>query len=391
MTRTLVLTTFVLAACQGGKGYLEVTLAGDAVAISGFTVTATLQGATLAEMLTPPSPVNLPFVFAITTSPPRSGTLHVQVEAHDAGGTTLATGEGDGPLTASAVTHIAITMIDTLRATDMAVGGDLAQADMAVGGDLAQADMAVSTDLLQPDLLACGRLGEPCCTGGVCTDGTRCLAGVTSSRCAAFAGGFELGFTSAGCGTTACSGNPYASGACACPIPFTAAGGADIDEGCAAGATNATTAFSLCGITTLPSRSDWGGAYLVDDGFMSCTTNKFANPITGGNSCPVGAEAVSLRVFLPTTNFNGGSCPNGYVGGTLVVCLMSGAPVTTLAGVFESYVVDGACRVASASAAGCVCPAKTVKVNLQSVVDRVGDMATTIELANITLCLAQLP
>jgi hypothetical protein len=240
---------------------------------------------------------------------------------------------------------------------------------------------------------SCGHVAEPCCDAISCIDGTQCLAGPTgNTRCVAFAGTYQTSQANS-CGAPTCLLAEPHTQSCGCPSNFGVGELANLDEGCGSDALapmNLLGAGQLCGISSLPPASDWGGAYLSSD-IPACEPNTtppnclMVNPITQACTCPANAEQVALRVFVP--GVVGSSCVNGWLGGTLGVCLMPGVPVASIAGVYEQD-AQHACRVHSSALSGCTCPAGTIGSQLRSIEESV-DRTLLVE-TTITFCVVEL-
>ncbi|MGE5185017.1 MAG: hypothetical protein ACM31C_23270 [Acidobacteriota bacterium] len=250
-----------------------------------------------------------------------------------------------------------------------------------------------ATDAPPPiDAPICGKLGEACCAGASCTDGSSCVAGTTGARCLAFAGAYEKVATTT-CGAPACLANPQ-TGACACPAAFPSSQSV-VDEGCGDPAVpqHQTAQLSLCGISSMPPNSEWGGAYVIAD-IPECEPATsppgclMTNPITADCTCPAGAEIVTLRVFVPGTATASTSCPGtvgmtDYLGGVVRVCLMPVAQPVSLYGVYQLD-HDGSCRTHSSALAGCACPTGTVASSLTSI----DELGAGFPQTQITFCVA---
>jgi hypothetical protein len=249
--------------------------------------------------------------------------------------------------------------------------------------------------ILRPDAPAgvCGIVGTECCaSGAACTDGSQCLMVGGRSRCAELAGAFEQP-TSACASTPACEeGNPFVDQAtCTCPSGF-ASQELTIDDGCGSDTNpaNNLAKITACAPATAPPNTDWGGWYLQGD-LVDCVPGNppdgciTKNPVTNACSCPGTTQAVKLRVFVPGT---GAACMNGYLGGTLGMCLDPKVAVASIRGVFEKD-PDGMCRV-PITGLGCQCPAGSVESKLRTVTDRLVNSGTsTLFLrSTITMCLA---
>lgn len=226
-----------------------------------------------------------------------------------------------------------------------------------------------------PDAPPCGTLGIECCPGASCSDGTACVTGTSGSRCLAFAGVYEK-VASSTCGAPACVPDPV-TGTCGCPAAFPLSPSV-IDEGCGSPATpqHQTAQLGVCGISTAPANSEWGGAYVLAD-IADCEPATsppgclMPNPQTSDCTCPAGAEIISLRVFVPGTAAANSQCPGtvgttDYLGGTLRVCLLPVAQPISLVGVYQLD-HDGSCRTSSSGLAGCGCPAGTTASSITSI------------------------
>lgn len=266
----------------------------------------------------------------------------------------------------------------------------LAACDGVFGLDLVPTVEPDAPPIVRPDAPAgvCGVVGADCCTTGTaCTDGSQCLTVDSASRCVELAGAFEQ--PTMGCpATPACEDdNPFVNTPCTCPNGF-AAQALAIDDGCGSDTnpTNSLAKITACAPATAPPNTDWGGWYLQGD-LVQCVPGNPSdgcmtrNATTNACSCPGTTQPVKLRVFVPGT-----ACANGYLGGTLSMCLDPNVAVASIRGVFEID-PDGNCRV-PITGFGCKCPAGSVESHLRTVTDRVGGTGAVFYRSTITMCLA---
>jgi hypothetical protein len=242
----------------------------------------------------------------------------------------------------------------------------------------------------------CGAFGQPCCDGGGCSTG-QCLSMEAGARCVAFAGAYEKASTTT-CGVVqGCVNGNAATSSCACPFGW-APQSAPFDVACndsVSAPSHLDGELNLCGISTMPTGTDWAGAFLAAD-IPSCEPSTdagcmMANAITGACSCPgndASVEAVQLRVFVP--GYLDAGCQNGALGGALTVCLPRNTQPTTLVGVFEKDGL-GVCRVHSASLTGCSCPTGTTPSIVRSIQESpqgCTNNCTSYPETTITFCMA---
>ncbi len=242
----------------------------------------------------------------------------------------------------------------------------------------------------------CGAFGQPCCDGGGCSAG-QCLPMEAGARCVAFAGTYEKA-SSTSCGVVqgCVNGNP-ASSSCGCPLGWTPQS-TSFDVGCNDSLTapsHLNGELDFCGISTMPTGTDWAGAFLAAD-IPSCEPNTdagcmMANAFTGACSCPgndASVESVQLRVFVP--GYLDAGCQNPDLGGQLTVCLPRNTKPTTLVGVFEKDGL-GACRVHSESLADCSCPQGATPSIVRTIEEAPAgctNNCTSYPEATITFCMA---
>ncbi|MBV8757017.1 MAG: hypothetical protein JO257_07075 [Deltaproteobacteria bacterium] len=270
--------------------------------------------------------------------------------------------------------------------------GALAACDGVFGLDFVPTAEPDAPAMPRPDapLGVCGLVGTGCCaSGSACTDGSQCLTVGAGSRCVLLAGSFEVPSATNGCATApACEAdNPFVNTPCSCPSGF-AKQDLVIDDGCGTDTApaNSLATISTCAPAAAPASTDWGGWYLLAD-LVECIPGNPAdhcmtpNPVTHACSCPGSTQAVNLRTFVPGTG-----CANGYLGGTLAMCLDTSVAVASIRGVFESD-PDGACRV-PLPGFGCRCPAGSVESKLRVQTDRVVNSTTLFFRSTITVCLA---
>ena len=248
--------------------------------------------------------------------------------------------------------------------------------------------------ILRPDAPAgvCGIVGTDCCTTGMaCTDGSQCLTVSGRSRCAELAGAFEQPTSTTCANTPSCEeDNPFVNTPCTCPNGF-ASQELTIDDGCGSDTNpaNSLAKITSCAPATAPPNTDWGGWFLQGD-LVQCVPGNppdgcmTKNAVTNACSCPGTTQPVKLRVFVPGT-----ACANGFLGGTLSMCLDPNVAVASIRGVFEID-PDGNCRV-PITGYGCRCPAGSVESKLHTVTDRVVNTntgAVVFYRSTITMCLA---
>jgi len=271
----------------------------------------------------------------------------------------------------------------------------LAACDGVFGLDTVPTVEPDAPPILRPDapVGVCGVVGAACCTTGMaCTDGSQCLSLGGGSRCVELAGSFEQPAGSCS-GTPACEqGNPFEDVTpCSCPNGF-ASQELTIDDGCGSDTNpaNSLAKITACAPSTAPPNTDYGGWYLKGD-LIECVPGNppdgcmTKNAVTNACTCPGTTQAVNLRVFVPGT---GTACMNGFLGGTLAMCLDPNVAVASIRGVFEKD-PDGTCRV-PITGYGCVCPAGSVESSLRTVTDRVATSGTSTLFfrSTITMCLA---
>lgn len=227
-------------------------------------------------------------------------------------------------------------------------------------------DTACSTNLSN-NAAHCGGCGKACpssaTTTATCASKTcsaSCKGGYVSlgGACTTFGGFFES--NTAGC--AACNnGNPYASGACACPSGTTAGPAFALHNDCAA---VRPATLQICE-STGAAAGVWGGAYQADDPVSCSLACRVSNGKTGGCSCPSGYSPVALRVLSRT------SCST-IIGSSIHVCVHPSAALDNFGGVYEQDdPVPGnlGCRAANPRTGGCSCPAGFSAGNYRSIVD----------------------
>lgn len=247
--------------------------------------------------------------------------------------------------------------------------------------------------ITRPDAPAgvCGLVGTDCCSTGsaACTDGSQCLTVGAGARCVVLAGGFEVPSATNGCATApGCEAdNPFVNTPCTCPARF-AKQDLVIDDGCGpdTAPANSLATVSACAPAIAPASTDFGGWYLSAD-LPECVPGNpidgcmTPNPITHACSCPGATQPVKLRTFVPGTG-----CANGFLGGTLAMCLDPTVAVASIRGVYEID-PDMTCRLPMPGY-GCRCPAGSVESSLRVVTDRLVNNTTVFMRSTITMCLA---
>lgn len=156
------------------------------------------------------------------------------------------------------------------------------------------------------------------------------------------------------------------TGDCSCPSPSSELVLA-VQSDCPGIPMRSATKLRLCTTSSVPSSSDFGGAYQVDDlpGWCgSAASCRVGNPMAGGAcACPAGFDPIAVRSIIRLP------CDNGEAGTQIVFCGNKNVPLQTFGGAFQVDDVAPACRVANPWTGGCSCPANTKEQVFRVMVD----------------------
>ncbi|MBK9262142.1 MAG: hypothetical protein IPM54_20355 [Polyangiaceae bacterium] len=222
----------------------------------------------------------------------------------------------------------------------------------------------------------CGACNNACAAGpdgpGSCSNG-KCVYTCNGAlvedptNCKNFFGAHEsYPAECAGCSTP----NPL-TGSCSCPSPSSELSLA-VQSDCPGVPMRSATKLRLCATTSLPSTSDFGGAYQVDDAPGWCGANaqcRVGNPLAGGGCArPSGFDPIAVRSIIRLP------CDNGEVGTQIIFCGNKNVPLKTFGGVFQVDDLEPKCRVANPWTGGCSCPANTTEQVFRVMVDGPGGL-----------------